>query len=923
MSEDSEDISEDINEQEPPKNENYISKLIEESIVGNIRENEIRPYIIKKLILFNLFNNELESLINRKKIEKFSYCKYYIIKPFWMFNFLKFYNYHEILPIIQSQSNNLKLDDLCKKVFKIVKKQNIREAIYGHEELEGNFNNILRSENEFFPEKKRIVDENKNKIIKYYNDFIILDENLYDEIKDDKGNTHTFLHKPKKVKIFLNDKIFIYQIKDNIIGFGVPLKSDHLPFYLFKVLIIVVGDKKFDNEIEIERLKSEEILNLIDNKIRCNDLNIKILKLENQNSEKIILIKDPINFTFEENSKKNINFLDSIKKGDYHYYSNKRYEVINDEEKKKEDKSEVSNNIDNSIIKEINELYTKENIVGDGNCLFNAFSQLIFGNQSYADIIREKICEYNKKNSENFIEDEEKEKYFKNMRKDREYGGFIEIRGFSFFCDIKLTCYVMEIDMNSNKIENTQRYVFNEEKEGNFALIMEYYKNNERKNHFSSLKSKKGIGISDEKLQQIKEILIKEQNNSSFENHEYINNVINNNKESVILGINNNISRNQQKQFGWKDNNNNSPDYFKNTSYTIIGGKDNPDYDYDDDEEELEYLKELGEIGNSKEYEEKEIDLDLFQRDNSEILFDQNGKKKENDNNNKQNINEKIGDDVNDNEKIDNNINDNAKIDNNINDNEKIDNNVNNNEKNDNNINNLNNNEKNDNVNKTNDNIKKIYNNKNDNNNKNDINNKKEIDNNLNTTNINKKTENNNKNYINNSNIYQNSSIPTSTNANTYNNSKIINQSKIKEEETLLITQPTKHSEIIDKKIKKNNYDENNSEQNIKDKSIINNDINNYENQIKQKYEQNLNNQKERIDKEFKIKLEKAIKNEERQKKAKKRREENNFKEVAKTKCKINYHDKYCNERKEYENNKRKEFNRIMFDMRNKNDGNF
>ena len=69
--------------------------------------------------------------------------------------------------------------------------------------------------------------------------------------------------------------------------------------------------------------------------------------------------------------------------------------------------------------------------------------------------------------------------------------------------------------------------------------------------------------------------------------------------------------------------------------------------------------------------------------------------------------------------------------------------------------------------------------------------------------------------------------------------------------------------------------------------------------------------------------MEKAIKNEERQKKAKKRREENNFKEVAKTKCKINYHDKYCNERKEYENNKRKEFNRIMFDMRNKNDGNF
>ena len=168
-----------------------------------------------------------------------------------MLTFLNFYNYHKILPIIQSQAKNLKLDDLCEKVFEDAKKQNIREAIYRHEELEDNYNNILRSKNEFLPEKKIIKDENKNKIIKYYDEFIVLNEYLYNEIKDDKGNTHTFLHRPKTVNILLIDKIFLYRIKDNIIGFGVPLKSDHLPFYLFKLIIIMIGDKKFDIEIGI------------------------------------------------------------------------------------------------------------------------------------------------------------------------------------------------------------------------------------------------------------------------------------------------------------------------------------------------------------------------------------------------------------------------------------------------------------------------------------------------------------------------------------------------------------------------------------------------------------------------------------------------------------------------------------------------
>ena len=74
------------------------------------------------------------------------------------------------------------------------------------------------------------------------------------------------------------------------------------------------------------------------------------------------------------------------------------------------------------------------------------------------------------------------------MKKDKNYGGHIEISIFSFLCDIKSICYIREInDINSKENENIKYYVYNEQKEGNFALFMDYYRNNESLNHFSSM----------------------------------------------------------------------------------------------------------------------------------------------------------------------------------------------------------------------------------------------------------------------------------------------------------------------------------------------------------------------------------------------------------------------------------------------------
>ena len=538
--------------------------------------------------------------------------------------FLNFYNYHKILPIIQNEKKDLEKGHLCQYIYKIIRKKDIREAIFHHEELEDNFNKILRSEKMFFPEQKIINYENKKneKInIKYYDDFIIFDEKLYNEIKDDKGNTHTFLHDPKELNILLINKIFIYQIKDNIIGFGVPRKLDNLQFYLFKVLIILVGDNKINNKKEI--LKSNEIHNLINHKITNNDLNVEIIEFENQKNEKKISIYEQINFTFGEGSKQKIFYNSNSYKKEGYNNSNQRYENIKVQEQK--DKiSEIPNFINDTNIEEIQNLYIIENVVGDGNCLFYALSQLIFGNVSYGNIIREKVCDYNQNHNENFIIN--KEEYLKNMRRNKEYGGYIEIGGFSFLCDIKLKYYVREInDRNSNENGNIKCYTFNEEKEGNFAILMDYYRNAKVLNHFYSCKCKNGIGISDEKLKKIKEIFIKEENNLSLENHEYINDDINNDEKEML---------NQKDKFGWKFNDN-SPDFFNNTNYTIIPKKENLDYDCDEDSKDLCNLKDL-KVDN-------EIDFNFKEKENpSENIGIKNDNDDNDNNNNKNDKNDKI-----------------------------------------------------------------------------------------------------------------------------------------------------------------------------------------------------------------------------------------------------------------------------------------
>ena len=191
------------------------------------------------------------------------------------------------------------------------------------------------------------------------------------------------------------------------------------------------------------------------------------------------------------------------------------------------EEGKTSNNIKITNMEKINNLYIIEETKGDGNCLFNAFSKLIFGNEQYSKVIRQKICNFTKNNSKykEFFESNEQEKHSNIMQREGEYGGEVEIKAFSNFCDIKLIWYIRDINdiNNENNQNNNIRYnIYNEEKQGNFAIILNNNKKHPLLNHFSSCKFKNGNGISDEKLEQIKRKFLQEDDLSNEDNENNI-----------------------------------------------------------------------------------------------------------------------------------------------------------------------------------------------------------------------------------------------------------------------------------------------------------------------------------------------------------------------------------------------------------------
>ena len=362
-----------------------------------------------------------------------------------------------------------------------------------------------------------------------------MDKNTYDEIKEDKDLTHSFFFDPKIVELCLiKDQKFIYKIKDNIFGLGIIYNQpDKNYFYLFKVLIILIIDDAIEYKDQFEILLSEKFQNLINNKKQSKNFNIEIIRANTFYKKQLIYNFSPIYSYW--NNEKNENIIEtkeSENKSNKEEINSKESENSSNKEENKNkifnidknsiDKGENKNNPINSCdanawdVNRLKSIYDIKDSTGDGNCLFNSFSLLIFNNESYSDNIRQKICDFLR---EKKIEDDS---HIENMRKDKVYGGESEINAFCLLCDIKITLYIRninDINQRSNNDEITIR-IYNEHKCDNFSIIMDKYPQNERFNHYSPCFLKNGSSISSSHLQKIKEIFKKknnyERNNNSF-----------------------------------------------------------------------------------------------------------------------------------------------------------------------------------------------------------------------------------------------------------------------------------------------------------------------------------------------------------------------------------------------------------------------
>ena len=99
-------------------------------------------------------------------------------------------------------------------------------------------------------------------------------------------------------------------------------------------------------------------------------------------------------------------------------------------------------------IKDLKNYYKIGEITGDGNCLFYSLSNMIFNDMKYYIHIRQIICEhYETTNTLNdlFENEEEKNDYIINMKKDKVYGTAVELETFSHIFKIKITLFTRHI----------------------------------------------------------------------------------------------------------------------------------------------------------------------------------------------------------------------------------------------------------------------------------------------------------------------------------------------------------------------------------------------------------------------------------------------------------------------------------------------
>ena len=276
------------------------SNLWDESITSNEDNNslnneepkEIPKYIVGKIIKYYNYNNELWNIIKGKyTIDNEYFGEYFPINYNWINNFSQFYNYHKIFQLIQKEFKGGLKEENKDELYEKIKEYDIC-AIPGDNDI---IKNNLKSN--FFPEVDNIPREIykeyiSEKTIYYFNNFILVKKELYDLLIQDNDNNKTtrnycFLSKDDdkdKVRICLVDNIFIYRIKDNILGFGIISESslnNQIPIFNLLFLIIITEESEYNSDTELE-----EIFKIKD--LKKYLINVRRVKLDEDNDSDIL-----------------------------------------------------------------------------------------------------------------------------------------------------------------------------------------------------------------------------------------------------------------------------------------------------------------------------------------------------------------------------------------------------------------------------------------------------------------------------------------------------------------------------------------------------------------------------------------------------------------------------------------------------------
>ena len=340
-----------------PNNLNESERIGEEINTSNSdsdnqssEKNDIIPQDIVK-ILFQLYNyNEnLVSSIKRAYPTEIKYHKNYIneyccINSKWMKYFLDFYNYERINTLFKQ--NEIKSEE---ELYIGIKENEIP--------LKPGFNDSttksIKQEN-FEPKKNNILNYTFNvlksgEIARYFDDFVLVDKNLYDELKKyDKNPIKLDYNKyeisENIIKICLVDNIFIYKVNENVLGIGIPEIPVNTGIPIFKIQFFIIINKNYINEEKTFDSDSE-----INEILRAKDLKKYLIldrkaNFEKEDEFKRIDLKfnnNKIGFIYNINNFKIENYLgrndsEEVRKEKLKEAFNRKNEILKQKERKQE-----------------------------------------------------------------------------------------------------------------------------------------------------------------------------------------------------------------------------------------------------------------------------------------------------------------------------------------------------------------------------------------------------------------------------------------------------------------------------------------------------------------------------------------------------------------------------------------------------------